>query len=65
MSKNKNTIKGTDENGNVFLFRDLKAASEMVCKNSNLEDWKVQLYIANALDKKMKAFKYKWETIVK
>ncbi|MBQ9731162.1 MAG: hypothetical protein IJV94_03480 [Bacilli bacterium] len=56
----KNIIKAIDENGNTFIYRDLKEASQAIEKYSKMEDWKIQLYIAYAITSNKKAFKHKW-----
>ena len=58
MSKDK--IKAIDENGNIFTFNNLKEASEAIGMNTRMEKWKIQLYIAYAVNTKTRAFKYKW-----
>lgn len=56
----RNTVKAIDENGNTFIYRDLKEASQVIKKYSKMEDWKIQLYIAYAIINNKRAFKHKW-----
>ena len=53
----KDKIKKIDENGNTFTYRDLQEAAKSI--PSKLEDWKVQLFIADAINNKKRAFKCK------
>ena len=55
---NKHKIKRVDENGAVSTYRDLQDAATSI--NSRLEPWKVQLFIAYALNTRTRAFKSKW-----
>ena len=54
-------IKRIDEKGNEVNFNTLMEAAKSV--ESKLEDWKIAIYIANALNTKKRAFKYNWERI--
>ena len=54
-------IKKIDEEGNVSTYRDLQEACKTI--KSKLDDWKIQLFIANAMNKGIRAFKCKWERI--
>lgn len=56
----RNTVKAIDENGKEFIFRDLKEASDYISMYSKMEKWKIQLFIAYAINKKTRAFKHKW-----
>ena len=56
----RNTVKAIDENGTNLIFNNLQEASEYVSQFSKLEKWKIQLFIAYAINSKTKAFKYKW-----
>lgn len=55
---NKYKIKRVDENGAVSTYRDLQDAAASI--SSRLEPWKVQLFIAYALNTRTRAFKSKW-----
>lgn len=59
MSKDK--IKRIDENGKVLTYPTLEMASKDV--QSNLEYWKIQLYISQVIDTPRKAFKSQWQRI--
>ena len=59
----RNTVKAIDENGNTFIYRDLKEASQAMKTYSKMEDWKIQLYIAYAISSKTRAFKHKWVSV--
>lgn len=54
-------IKRTDEEKNTQLFYSLQEAATSV--DSKLENWKVQLYIADAINNNKRAFKFKWEKV--
>ena len=56
----RNAVKAIDENGNTFIYRDLREASEAIGKHSKLDYWKIQLFIAYAISTKTRAFKHKW-----
>ena len=55
---NKHKIKRIDENGIETTYRDLQDAAKSI--DSKMEPWKVQLFIAYALNTKTRAFKCKW-----
>jgi hypothetical protein len=57
----KHKIKRVDENGTETTYRDLREAASSI--NSKLEPWKVQLFIAYALNTRTRAFKSKWMPI--
>ena len=57
----KHKIKRVDENGTETTYRDLREAASSI--NSKLEPWKVQLFIAYALNTRTRAFKSKWMLI--
>ena len=57
----KHKIKRVDENGAETTYRDLREAANSI--NSKLEPWKVQLFIAYALNTRTRAFKSKWMPI--
>lgn len=50
-------IKKCGEN-EIEIFNDIKSAAESV--DTNMEQWKVQMLIADAIGKKKRAFKCKW-----
>lgn len=54
----KDKIKKVDENGNIFTYRDLQEAAKSI--SSRLDDWKIQLFIADAINNKKRAFKCQW-----
>ena len=56
-------IKRIDDNGNETYFIDLQDASKSII--TKIDDWKVQLFIANAINNNIKAFKYKWSRVDK
>ena len=58
---NKHKIKRIDENGETSTYRDLQDAAKSI--DSRLEPWKVQLFIAYALNTRTRAFKSKWMPI--
>ena len=51
-------IKKITEEKKEFIYRDVAEASKTV--NTKLENWKVQLFIAYAIETKTKAFKCRW-----
>ena len=57
----KHKIKRVDENRTETTYRDLREAASSI--NSKLEPWKVQLFIAYALNTRTRAFKSKWMLI--
>ena len=59
----RNSIKAIDENGNAIIYKNLQEAAKTIGSHSKMEDWKIQLFIAYALNTKTKAFKYKWMPI--
>lgn len=56
-------IKRIDNEGNEVGFFDLKEAAQSI--NSKMDDWKVQLYIADAINHSKNAFKYRWVKVEK
>ena len=54
-------IKKTEENGKATLYNTMKDAAASV--GSKLENWKIQLYIANAINTRTRAFKCRWENV--
>lgn len=56
----RNSIKAIDENGNTIVYRDLQEAAKAIGNHSKMEEWKIQLFIAYALNTKTRAFKHKW-----
>lgn len=57
----KKRYKKTDENNNIEYFSSLKEAAKSI--DTKLDDWKVAIYIAEAIIHKHKAYKCKWEQI--
>lgn len=60
---NKINYKRIDNDGNEVTFRTLKEAANSI--NSKLENWKIQVYIAEAIVNNGVAFKYRWAKINK
>lgn len=56
-------IKRIDENKKEICFNNLQEAAKSI--NTGLETWKVELYISNAIDRNIKAFKYNWIEVKK
>lgn len=57
-----NKIKKIDnENKETKVFNTIKEASASV--NTKMDDWKVQMFIANAIRTGKKAFKCNWKKI--
>jgi hypothetical protein len=56
----RNSIKAIDENGNTIVYNSLQDAAKAIGSHSKMEDWKIQLFIAYALNTKTRAFKHKW-----
>lgn len=56
-------IKRIDAEGNEVGFFDLREAAQSI--NSKLDDWKIQLFIADAINHGRNAFKYRWVKIEK
>ena len=54
-------IKRIDENKNVEIFNTIKEASTSI--DTNMDNWKVQMLIANAINTKGRAFKYRWANV--
>ena len=52
-------IKRIDNKGQEKYYRDLNEASKEI--DSNLENWKIQLFIQDAINNNKIAFKYHWE----
>ena len=61
--KRKANIIRIDNEGNEVGFFDLKEAAQSI--QTKLEDWKVQLFIADAINNKTNAFKYRWVKVNK
>lgn len=57
----KHTIKRIDEDGKTFTYFNLSKAAEDI--DSPMENWKIELLIAQAINTKTKAFKSKWLNI--
>lgn len=62
MKKRINIIR-IDNEGNEVGFFDLKEAAQSI--STKLEDWKVQLFIADAINNGKNAFKYRWVKVNK
>ncbi len=56
-------IERIDINGNRMKFFNLEEAAKSI--SSKLENWKIQLFIADAINHNKKAFKYNWIRIEK
>lgn len=61
MSRSKMQIRCDKENNKIEIYRDIKEAAAAV--DTNMENWKVQLLIIDAINKGKKAFKCKWSTV--
>lgn len=55
-------IKKIDEQGVIEIFNDIKSASKSI--ESGLDDWKVQMLIADAINTNKRAFKCKWKKVL-
>lgn len=55
----RNQVKRITEDGKEIIYRNLEEASKDI--PSKLENWKIQLFIAQAVNTKTKAFKSSWE----
>lgn len=51
-------IKRIDNKGQEKYYRDLNEASKEI--DSNLDSWKIQLFIQDAINNNKVAFKYRW-----
>ena len=54
-------IKRIDINGKEKIYRDLEAAAADI--DSNLENWKIQLFIKDAINNNKMAFKHYWAIV--
>ena len=54
-------IKRTDENKKEVIYNTIKEASASI--DTNMDDWKVQMLIVNAINTKGRAFKCRWVNI--
>lgn len=54
-------IKRTDENKKEVIYNTIKEASASI--DTNMDDWKVQMLIVNAINTKGRAFKCKWVNV--
>lgn len=54
-------IKRIDEKGNEKEYTSIKLAVKDL--NLKIEDWKAELFIADALNRCGKAYKFKWEKV--
>lgn len=52
-------IKRIDENNNEIIFNNIQEAAMSI--NSKLDNWKIELFIADAINNNKKAFKYIWK----
>lgn len=52
-------IKKINEKNEVTIYNSIQDASKSI--ETKLEDWKVQLFIVDAINKNKRAFKCKWE----
>lgn len=59
----RNAIKRIDKDGKESIYRDIAEASKSIY--SKLDNWKIQLYIADAIISGKKAFKYNWVKVNK
>jgi hypothetical protein len=54
-------IKRTDENKKEVIYNTIKEASASI--DTNMDDWKVQMLIVNAINTKGRAFKCRWVNV--
>lgn len=54
-------IKRINENKEVNIYNTIKEASASI--DTNMDDWKVQMLIVNAINTKGRAFKCKWVNV--
>lgn len=54
-------IKRTDENKQEVIYNTIKEASASI--DTNMDDWKVQMLIVNAINTKGRAFKCRWVNV--
>ena len=54
-------IKRTDENKQEVIYNTVKEASASI--DTNMDDWKVQMLIVNAINTKGRAFKCRWVNV--
>ena len=54
-------IKRIDENNNEVIFNNIQEAAMFI--NSKLNNWKVELFIADAINNNKRAFKYIWKEV--
>lgn len=57
----KNKIKSIDENGNEIEYKTIMDAAKTI--NSKLDNWKIGLFIADAINRNGRAFKLSWKRI--
>lgn len=58
----RNQIKRITEDNKEIIYKNLEEASKDIL--SKLDTWKIQLYIAQAINTETKAFKSKWEKVI-
>lgn len=54
-------IKRTDENKKEIIYNTIKEASASI--DTNMDDWKVQMLIVNAINTRGRAFKCRWANV--
>lgn len=54
-------VKRTDENKKEIIYNTIKEASASI--DTNMDDWKVQMLIVNAINTRGRAFKCRWASI--
>ena len=56
-----NSIKRIDSNNNGKIFNSIQEAAKSI--DVNIENWKIELFIADAINNHKRAFKYQWEEV--
>ena len=56
-----NLIKRIDSNNNEKIFNSIQEAAKSI--DVNIENWKIELFIADAINNNKRAFKYIWKEI--
>lgn len=54
-------VKRTDENKKEIIYNTIKEASASI--DTNMDDWKVQMLIVNAINTRGRAFKCRWTNV--
>lgn len=62
MSKQKK-VRRIEEDGTISEYATLMEAAKEVGSKSKIEDWKIAIYILNAINTGKRAYKSSWEKI--